>query len=51
LSQTGENAKIATTAYGMSKVGLTALSRIQQRQFNTDSRADIIVNAVLNNIE
>jgi carbonyl reductase 1 len=36
-----------TTAYGMSKVALTALSFIQQRQFNSDkTREDIIVNAV-----
>jgi carbonyl reductase 1 len=35
------------TAYGMSKVALTALSFIQQRQFNSDTtREDIIVNAV-----
>ena len=46
LSQTGENAKIATSAYGMSKVGLTGLTRIQQREFNKDSRPDIIVNAM-----
>jgi carbonyl reductase 1 len=30
----------------MSKVGLTALSRIQQRQFDKDSRGDLIVNAM-----
>lgn len=36
-----------TTAYGMSKVFLTALSFIQQRQFNADSsREDVVVNAV-----
>lgn len=30
----------------MSKVGVTALTRIQQRQFNSDSRPDIVINAV-----
>lgn len=30
----------------MSKVGLTALTRIQQRLFNSDARKDIVVNAV-----
>lgn len=30
----------------MSKVGVTALTRIQQREFDKDSRQDIIVNAV-----
>lgn len=36
-----------STTYQMSKVALTALTFIQQRQFNEDkSRIDIIVNAV-----
>lgn len=30
----------------MSKVGLTALTRIQQREFDNDPRKDIVVNAV-----
>ena len=29
----------------MSKVGLTAVTRVQQKNFNKDSREDIIVNA------
>jgi hypothetical protein len=29
----------------MSKVGLTALTKVQQRLFNSDSRTDIVVNA------
>jgi len=33
-------------AYTVSKVGVTALSFLQQRQFDKDSREDIIVNAV-----
>lgn len=35
-----------SSAYNVSKVGVTALSKIQQRQFNLDSRVDLIVNAV-----
>jgi carbonyl reductase 1 len=36
-----------TTAYGMSKIALNALTFIQQKQFNEDkTRQDIIVNAV-----
>ncbi|XP_055353649.1 carbonyl reductase [NADPH] 1-like [Paramacrobiotus metropolitanus] len=36
-----------TTAYGMSKIGVTALSSIQQREFDKDkTRPDIVVNAV-----
>lgn len=47
LAQSGEHeTKYANTAYGMSKVGLTALSRIQQRTFNVDPRPDIIVNSM-----
>ncbi|XP_055353646.1 carbonyl reductase [NADPH] 3-like [Paramacrobiotus metropolitanus] len=36
-----------TSAYGMSKIGVTALSSIQQRQLDQDrSRTDIVVNAI-----
>lgn len=35
-----------TSAYNVSKVGVTALTLIQQRQFEKDLRSDIIVNAV-----
>jgi len=35
-----------TSAYNVSKVGVTALTLIQQRQFDKDPREDIIVNAV-----
>ena len=35
------------TTYGVSKVGVSALTRIQQRQFDQDSsREDIIINHV-----
>uniref|UniRef100_A0A1B6KVH8 carbonyl reductase (NADPH) n=1 Tax=Graphocephala atropunctata TaxID=36148 RepID=A0A1B6KVH8_9HEMI len=34
------------SAYAVSKVGVTALTRIQQRQFDTDPRPGITVNAV-----
>lgn len=34
------------TTYNVSKVGVSALSRIQHRQFSSDSRPDIIVNHV-----
>jgi len=33
------------TAYGMSKVGTTALSLLQQRQFDKEGREDVVVNA------
>jgi len=33
------------SAYGMSKVGVTALTFVQQRLFDADAREDIIVNA------
>ncbi|XP_076467881.1 carbonyl reductase [NADPH] 3-like [Babylonia areolata] len=33
------------TAYGVSKIGVTVLTMIQQRQMDTDSREDIMVNA------
>lgn len=42
----GKNENICRSAYGMSKVGVTALTRIQQRQFDNDSRTGILVNAV-----
>ena len=32
--------------YKVSKIGLCALTRIQQRQFDQDPRRDIIVNSV-----
>ena len=35
-----------TGCYGVSKLGVCALSRIQQRQFNQDAREDLIVNTV-----
>lgn len=34
------------TTYNVSKVGVSALSRIQQRHFDADPRPDIIVNHV-----
>lgn len=34
------------SAYNISKVGLTVLSFIQQRDFDKDSRSDLVVNAV-----
>lgn len=37
----------SNSAYGMSKVGLTALTKIQQRNFDKDSRPDLVVNAVI----
>ena len=33
-------------AYGTSKIGVTALSKIQARAFSQDSREDILINAV-----
>lgn len=41
----GKNDHISTSAYGMSKVGLTAVTKVHQRQFNNDSRADLVINA------
>lgn len=35
-----------TSCYAVSKLGLCALTRIQQRQFDQDAREDLIVNAV-----
>jgi len=44
-AKNGTNENIATTAYGMSKVGITAATRVQQKQFDKDSsRPDILVN-------
>lgn len=43
-AKNGTNENIATTAYGMSKVGVTAATRVQQRIFDKDPREDIIVN-------
>lgn len=34
------------SAYGSSKIGVTLLSFAQQREFEKDSREDILVNAV-----
>ena len=36
----------AESAYGNSKVGVTLMSFVQQREFDKDPREDIIVNAV-----
>jgi hypothetical protein len=37
----------APSAYGMSKVGVTLMTPIQQQQFDSDeTRKDIVVNAV-----
>uniref|UniRef100_A0A1B6CF00 carbonyl reductase (NADPH) n=1 Tax=Clastoptera arizonana TaxID=38151 RepID=A0A1B6CF00_9HEMI len=48
VSKKGENAKCGwgESAYVVSKVGVTALTFIQQRKFNLDPKADIIVNCV-----
>lgn len=35
----------ANTAYGMSHIGITVMTFIQQRQMNNDTRDDIIINA------
>lgn len=35
-----------TSAYSVSKVGVSALTQIQQRAFDTDTRPDIVVNSV-----
>ena len=34
------------SAYGMSKVGLTAVTRVHQRLFDKDARPDILINAL-----
>lgn len=36
----------ANSAYVASKVGVSALARIHQRMFNSDTREDLVVNAV-----
>ncbi|XP_065936076.1 carbonyl reductase [NADPH] 1-like isoform X2 [Magallana gigas] len=40
-----ENKGYPSSAYGMSKVGVSVLTEIQHRQLSTDSREDILVNA------
>ncbi|CAG2210736.1 CBR1 [Mytilus edulis] len=46
-AQTGSHQKqgFADWSYGMSKVGVTVMSFIQQRELNSDPREDIVVNA------
>ncbi|XP_063415145.1 carbonyl reductase [NADPH] 1-like [Mytilus trossulus] len=46
-AQTGSHQKqgFADSSYGMSKVGVTVMSFIQQRELNSDPREDIVVNA------
>lgn len=46
-AKNGEHEKkgYPSSAYGMSKVGMSVLTQIQQRQLSADSREDIIVNA------
>uniref|UniRef100_A0A915JUH8 Uncharacterized protein n=1 Tax=Romanomermis culicivorax TaxID=13658 RepID=A0A915JUH8_ROMCU len=34
------------SAYGMSKIGVTAMTFLQQKMFNSDPGADLVVNAV-----
>ena len=34
------------SAYGTSKIGVTLMSFVQQKELNKDSRDDIVVNAV-----
>ena len=43
---THEHLGYPNSAYGTSKAGLNALTRIFQREFNKDPRPDIIVNAL-----
>ena len=47
-AQTGahESLGFGRSAYGLSKVALIAATRIQQRQFDKDSRDDLIVNSL-----
>ncbi|KAI9562230.1 hypothetical protein GHT06_013195 [Daphnia sinensis] len=47
-AQTGDHLKFGwpNSAYATSKIGISALTRIQQRAFDNDSRPDIIVNSV-----
>lgn len=46
-AQTGEHQNLGwpNSAYSTSKIGISALTRIQQRAFDDDLREDIIVNA------
>jgi len=37
---------LVTPSYIVSKIGVSALTRIQQRQFDQDSREDIVVNSI-----
>lgn len=46
LAQKDQHHHISSGAYSMSKVGLTALTRLQQKMFDSDSRADLVVNAL-----
>jgi carbonyl reductase 1 len=46
LSQHGKNEHISSSAYGMSKVGVTALTKVFQRAFDKDIRPDIIINSM-----
>ena len=41
-----ETLGFANSAYGMSKLGVTAITPLQQKTFDTDDRKDIVVNAV-----
>lgn len=38
--------RLSPVAYGTSKVGMTALSKIQARALTEDPREDILLNAV-----
>ena len=46
-AQTGKHQEqgFSNSAYGMSKVGVTVMTFIQQRELNSDPREDIVVNA------
>jgi carbonyl reductase 1 len=47
-AQTGTHQELGwpNSAYATSKIGISALTRIQQKAFDNDSRKDIIVNSV-----
>jgi len=47
LAQTGSHQQqgYSNSAYGMSKIGVTALTKIQQRNFDESDKPDIVVNA------
>jgi carbonyl reductase 1 len=47
LAQTGSHQQqgYSNSAYGMSKIGVTALTKIQQRNFDKSDKPDIVVNA------